>query len=82
LYIPDSNKLFQALLKNKGIVESDLGHELEWMELEGKKASRIVNILDIDVENSDNWENGFMWLMNTAQDFQAVFAEQIRKMNI
>ncbi len=82
LYIPDSKPLFQALLENKEAIESKLDHELEWMELEGKKASRVRIVLDIDVGNSDNWEKCFLWLMSTAQDFQSVFAECIKGMRL
>lgn len=78
-YIPDSKSLFEALLQNKDTIKSKLEYELEWMELEGKKASRIRTVLNIDVGNNENWGKCFMWLMNTAQDFQFVFTEQIRK---
>jgi hypothetical protein len=80
LYIPDSKPLFKALYDSKEPIEKKLVYELEWMELEGKKASRIKTVLNIDVGNSDNWEKCFEWLMKTAQDFQSVFAEQMRKM--
>lgn len=81
-YIPDSKPLFQALSQNKDTIGSKLEYELEWMKLEGKKASRIRTILNIDAGNGDNWKKCFLWLMNTAQDFQSVFAEQIRKIKI
>ena len=67
---------------NKKAIESKLDHELEWMELEGKKASRVKTVLNIDVSNSENWEKIFQWLMETAQEFQTVFANQINNMKI
>ena len=81
-YIPDSKPLFHGLLENKETIESKLDHELEWMELEGKKASRVKTVLNIDVSNSENWEKIFQWLMETAQEFQTVFANQIKNMKI
>ncbi len=81
-YIPDSKPLFKLLLGNKDSIEAKLAYDLEWMELEGKKASRIKTIHEIDVGNNDNWEVSFQWLMNTAQDFQNVFAKQLKKMKI
>jgi hypothetical protein len=81
-YIPDSKPLFNALLNYKDSIEARLPYDLEWMELEGKKASRIKTVHEINVENSDNWEASFQWLMNTAQDFQAVFVDQLKKMKI
>jgi len=82
-YIPDSKSLFKALRDRKDFIEEQLPkHPLDWMELEGKKASRIRTAYEIDVEHSDNWENSFQWLLETAQEFQSVFAEQMRKMKI
>jgi hypothetical protein len=82
-YIPDSKPLFKALHNNKEAIEAKLSaHELEWMELAGKKASRVRTIHTIDVENNGNWEKSFHWLMETAQEFQSVFADQIKNMKI
>lgn len=82
LYIPDSKALFKALRNNKEAIEGKLAHDLEWMELEGKKASRVKTVLNIDVGNSENWEKCFQWLMETAQEFQSVFAGQMKNMKI
>lgn len=81
-YIPDSKELFQALFEKKDIISGKLDYELEWMELEGKKASRIKAVHDIDVSNGENWEKCFIWLMNAAQSFQAVFGKTIKKIKI
>jgi len=83
LRIPDSKPLFKALWDNKDIIETELpGHKLEWMELEGKKASRIGSFHEIDVENNENWEKSFQWLMETAQEFQSVFANRVKNLTI
>lgn len=82
LYIPDSKPLFHALQQNKEAIESKLDHELEWMELEGKKASRIKTVQNIDVSKSANWEPCFLWLTETAQEFQNVFATQMKNIKI
>jgi hypothetical protein len=82
-YIHDSKPLFKALYGNKNAIEAKLSaHEIEWMELDGKKASRIRTIHTIDVEDNGNWEKSFQWLMETAQEFQSVFADQMKKMKI
>jgi len=52
------------------------------MELEGKKASRIRTTLEMDLENRDNWEKCFQWLMTTGQDFQNVFSLIIKKLRV
>ena len=81
-YIPDSKPLFKALREKKDTIESKLPYDLEWMELEGKKASRIRTVHTIDVADNVNWEVSFQWLMDTAQQFQAVFADQLKTMKI
>lgn len=82
-YIPDSKPLFKILQDNKDAIEAKLpAHSLEWMELEGKKASRVRTILGIDVGNNEHWEKSFHWLMETAQEFQSVFADQMKQMKI
>lgn len=82
-YIPDTKPLFKLLEANKDTIEAKFPkHPLEWMELEGKKASRIRTIYGIDVGNNEHWEKSFKWLAETAQEFQAVFSDQLKKMKI
>ncbi|MCP4575670.1 MAG: DUF4268 domain-containing protein [Deltaproteobacteria bacterium] len=83
LYIPDSKALFNLLYGQKDAFEAELSpHQLEWMELPGKKASRVKTHHEIDVGESANWEKSFKWLMETAQEFQSVFADKIKKLEI
>ena len=77
VYIPKSKDLFYELEKKKGEIERELGMRLEWMALEGKKASRIKASRDGDINNFDEWEEYFSWLDNTAQNFQKVFPKYI-----
>jgi len=82
-YIPDSKALFKALYDNKEQIEAKFSkYKLEWMELEGKKASRIRTTLEMDLESRDNWEKCFQWLMTTGQDFQNVFSLIIKKLRV
>lgn len=81
-YIPDSMPLFTALYEQKDAIESDLPYELEWMELPGKKASRIRALHTIDLSDDSNWEDSFRWFVDAAEQFQAVFAEQVRRLKI
>lgn len=82
-YIPNSKSLFKVLQDNKDAIEAKLQpYVLEWMELDGKKASRIRTIYGIDVGNSENWEKSFKWLAVTAQDFHSVFSDQLKKIKI
>ncbi|TYB32384.1 MAG: DUF4268 domain-containing protein [Flexistipes sinusarabici] len=80
-YIPDAMEVYEYLLTKKDIIENSLNYELEWMELEGKKASRIRTIKEIDVADDENWNESFEWFMKTSQDFQLTFSEELKKMN-
>ena len=77
LYIPDSKELFAALLDQKEDIGRLLPYTLEWMELPGKKASRIRAVHDIDVNDREEWDSCFGWLVQAAESFYSVFSEWI-----
>jgi hypothetical protein len=78
LYIPNNKDLFAKLLSQKSPIEAELGQSAEWMELPGKKASRIRISMQGDFENKDNWESYFAWLIREAEKFQAVFPKYVK----
>ena len=79
LYIPDCKELFSALYSGHESIEADLvDYELEWMELPGKKASRVKTSLSIDVNNPDLWDTCYTWLLKAAEAFQAIFSARIK----
>ena len=80
IYIPDSKDLFYELETNKDIIEGELQTELEWMSLEGKKASRIKLSNDADINQKEKWNQYFDWLMTTAEKFQKHFRPHIDKL--
>lgn len=79
VHIPDSKELFYYLEKNKNKIEKELGHKLKWLELEGKKASRIKLSRDAEVDNVEKWDNYHEWLTNKTEDFQKVFFKYIKR---
>ncbi|MBN2136102.1 MAG: DUF4268 domain-containing protein [Acidobacteria bacterium] len=79
LYIPDSKELFYGLSEYKDEIDNKIDCELDWMELEGKKASRIKTICDAEINDTDNWEGFFDWLISKTQLFEKVFSVYIRK---
>jgi len=81
-YIPCSKPLFRALIAEKDAIELKLPYDLEWMELEGKEASRIRAVHAINVEDNGNWEACFKWFMEAAQQFQAVFVDQLKSFTL
>ena len=82
LYIPREKKLFAALASHKEEIRREFGEQLEWMELPGKKASRIKVSRDADIENSEGWDDLFKWLKEKAEKFQAVFPKYMKQAQI
>jgi hypothetical protein len=76
LYIPDSKDLYRELSARQSEIEKAVGIEekLIWMELPGKKASRIGALRDVAFANSSTWPDAFAWLAATASRFRRVFA--------
>ncbi len=79
IYISNSKDLFYELEKQKDKIEQELGTKLEWMALEGKKASRIKISSEADINDSEKWNEYFEWLENTASKFQKVFLKNVNK---
>ena len=49
------------------------------MLLEGKKASRIKLVSDLDVDpDSESWEDAFEWLSSNVELFISVFKKYIK----
>ena len=78
LYIPDNKELYQKLHNYKDKIEVDLGEKADWMELQGKKASRVRVSTDGDFDNPSKWEDSFEWLLNEAEKFHKVFPKYIK----
>lgn len=81
-YIPDNKELFAALYSEREAIESDLDYELEWMELPGKKASRVKASLSMEVNNPEIWNTCHSWLLKAAEAFQAVFPAHIHRLGL
>lgn len=79
LYIPQDKDLFFYLHQLRGVIEDELGYELEWQELPEKKASRIRIEVAGSVEDEDQWSYYFSWLKERGEEFKEVFGEYIKK---
>ena len=77
LYIPDDKELFRELEEYKSEIANELNCELEWMYLEGKKASRIRTVKNGDITQNEKWNQYFEWLINKAENFQEVFKKYV-----
>lgn len=65
--------LFYEYLNQKEEIEQEIGEKLEWMELPGKKASRIKISLNADFADKLDWKNQFEWLKRYSEIFATTF---------
>ncbi|MBN2015619.1 DUF4268 domain-containing protein [Candidatus Dojkabacteria bacterium] len=77
LYIPDNKDLFENLFKKKSTIEKDIGEKFKWMRLPKKKASGIRIDRKGNIDNEDDWENYFKWLIEKISKFKKVFPKYL-----
>ncbi len=78
LYIPDDKSLYHFLESKKEKIEKELNLNLEWMELERAKASRIKFSTDKNIKNTNDWNEYFTTLLLVAEKFHDVFGKYIK----
>ena len=78
LYIHNNKDLFQHLYDQREQIEQEIGIKLEWMELPGKKASRVKAEMNGSIEEEEKWTGYFAWLMENTEKFQAVFGGRLK----
>lgn len=75
IYIPKSKQLFNDFYSNKEAIEIALKIEgLSWQDLSPKNACRIQALYKFDFKNQQH-EEAFIWLLQTASTFKAVFSK-------
>jgi hypothetical protein len=78
VYIRNDNALFDQLLKNKALIEKEIGLELEWMELPDATASRILITYKGNPRDKTKWPEYFEWLIKIANSYSKVFIKYIK----
>lgn len=77
LYIYDDKELFKSLYAKKENIEKEFECALDWRELPDKKASRILLINPVQLDDRASWETQFAWLMETSMKFKKVFKKYL-----
>ncbi len=76
-------KIIDALMRDKDLVEVEYGAELNWDRLEERKGSRVaVRWENIDPFDQKIWPEIFSWYILSMESFRRAFAERIRKLNV
>ncbi len=81
LYIPNDKDLFHTLYEEKSDIEEELGFSLEWMELPGRKASRVKVMTGADFKNEETWENGMKWMVEIGEKFYRAFSKRVSNLS-
>ena len=76
-YIGDDKDLYQKFFSEKNEIEKEMGLKLDWRELQGKKASRILVTNYADFNNKDKWAEQFDWAMDVALKMKKSFKKRL-----
>jgi hypothetical protein len=84
LYIqrPDGKSIFHSLLAEKAAIEVVVGEALEWQELPGKTASRIVKYRPANPENELSRPDQYVWMADLLEKFREAFYERVKGLNV
>ncbi|MBM1170208.1 DUF4268 domain-containing protein [Microvirga arabica] len=70
---------FHLLARDKATIQDELGMELQWKELPGKKESHVyTGLKPADFTQADRWPEYHRWLADTAEAFGRVLGPRIR----
>ena len=74
VYINDNKELFDSFFDHKEEIESELGFNMTWDRLDGKKASRIkYYISGLNFDNHSNYDELMNLIIDTAVKIRNVF---------
>jgi hypothetical protein len=81
LYIDNDldSAAFRALLGEKDVIEVEFGETLEWQELPGKKATRIVLYRHgVDPSDEKQYSALHAWMLDKIERFRRTFATRVK----
>lgn len=83
LYIkgPQSKAVYARLNAEKAEIERELKAKLDWREMPNHKASRILQLLEGDLEDRKSWPKIFEWLKDRAEAFHRVFEKRVQDLD-
>lgn len=81
IYADNAKELFALLCAQKAGIESDFGGQLDWQELEGKKACRIAIYKESTAPtNEADWPNQFVWIKSNLECLDKAFRQRIKNL--
>ena len=81
LWGSDVKDNYSFLLKDKDDIENELGYELKWREMEGKKMSMISLSKNVNgnIKDRETWEDCFVWFKEKSESFHKVFSPRVKQ---
>ncbi len=77
LYISEDKELFRSLFQNKETIESDAGLTFDWRELPEHKSSRIVIEKEAVLDDKNQWNAQFDWLIDVMVKMKKAFRKYL-----
>lgn len=74
------DEAFFQLLGQKEAIEKEIGEQLQWLELPGKKAARILLEADISPADDGNREKVKEWMYRKSLAFYEAFSERVKQL--
>lgn len=72
-YISDDKSIYHKLLPHREEIEADIGFDLDWRELPDKKASRIIIEKPVNLDEYNEWNSQFDWIIDMCVRFKKAF---------
>lgn len=78
LYIKKDADLYQAIERDKDLIEKALGSDIQFMDLPESAAFRITKYYACDPSDETKWDVYFKWLNEQAEKFQVAFIKYFK----
>ena len=73
---------FRLLEEEQADIHTEMGEELQWIELSGKQRNRIcLHKEDTDPRDENDWPHQYEWFTTQLELFDTVFRERIRALD-
>jgi hypothetical protein len=77
MYINDDKDFFKELFSHKEDIEKSMEMTLDWRELPERKASRILIEKKFELNNRDDWNNQFEYIMDVCLKMKKAFKKYL-----
>ncbi len=79
---PEAKPHFHLLSQEREEIEKEFGERLEWLELPGRKESRIeLHDRQADPTDRDGWPEQHAWLSEKLKKFDSVFRKRVKQLD-